>query len=204
MTLKRISQIKARMVLIEVKVQSSANRSGGNIARRVMFAPRQALSLVSVFFRRIGTGLHVTGPTEVWTYGMKRPMEIDQRILTGKRADVLQTIHIKDDNCPIQMQIVSAAEATRNQYCDRQQMITMQMKGRRQFTGGEACADRLIPTSTIFATNHIARIPERVSTLRKNRWLRAVFLMSRLYAIMTQLCDMKNNSMAASTVCHSH
>jgi hypothetical protein len=51
---------------------------------------------------------------------MKSPMEIDQRILTGRRADVLQTTHMKDDSWPVQMQIVSAAEATRNQYCGRQ------------------------------------------------------------------------------------
>jgi hypothetical protein len=134
------------------------------------------------------------------TYGIKRPMEMDQRILTGKRADVLQTIHRKDDNCPIQIQIVRAAEPTRNERYASQYIIVTLVKGRWKHTGGEVCADKLIPASTRFTMDHITTIADRASTLRKKRLLRAVFLMSTLYAVMMKPCDMKNNSTAASTV----
>jgi hypothetical protein len=129
---------------------------------------------------------------------------MDQRILTGRRADVLQIIHQKDDSCPIQMQIVRAAEPTRNGRCECQHIKATLMEERRRSTGGELCADKLIPASTRFVRNHITRTADRVSTLRKKRLLRAVFLMSTLYAIMTHPCDMKNKSIAASTVCYGN
>jgi hypothetical protein len=202
MTLKRISQMKARMVLIEVKVQSFAKRSGGRIARRVMIAPRQALCarVVSI---RVRLAILGVGVEDSQTYGTKRPMEMDQRILTGKRVDVLQTIHTKDSSCPIHKQIVSAAEATRNQYCECQKMVPNQSQKELIATGGEAWEDKLIPMTITFARNHIARIPERASTLRKKSLLRAVFLTSMLYASMIQPCDTKNRSIAARTVCSS-
>lgn len=75
---------------------------------------------------------------------------------------------------------------------------------RRRPTGGELCADKPIPVSTMFVRNHITNITERASTLRKKRLPRAAFLMSTLYAIMIKPCDMKNNSIAASTVCCGH
>jgi hypothetical protein len=51
---------------------------------------------------------------------MKRPMDTDQRIFTGKDAWVLHTIHRKENSCPTQTQIVIMAEETKNQYYVRQ------------------------------------------------------------------------------------
>ena len=53
--------MKTRIVLVEVKVQSSANISLGRIVRRVMMAPRQALSACIVSIVNLNLDCHEKG-----------------------------------------------------------------------------------------------------------------------------------------------
>ena len=116
------------------------------------------------------------------TYGTNRPIEMDHRIFTARRACVLHTIQRKENSWHIQIKMVIMPEEIRNRYCA---CISGWYKGPTSrtwimLTGGEERVERQIATTMTFASVYTITMAERASSPWKKRWLRAVFLASML------------------------
>lgn len=93
-------------------------------------------------------------------------MEMDQRILTGRSACVLHTIHRKENSCAIQIQIVIMPEEIMKRCCTCQwRMQALASRTPKMLTGGEERVEMQIAITTIFASVHIVMMAERASIL---------------------------------------